>query len=42
MMRRRAMTTGAFEHVRQWGPALLMLAGLLLLTVLIVMSAPGT
>ena len=40
MWRKSVMTVGAFAHVRQWGPALLMLAGLLLLTVLIVMSAP--
>jgi len=38
---KRVITGGAFDHVRQWGPALLMLIGLLLLTVLIVVSAPA-
>jgi hypothetical protein len=42
MWRRHVMTVGAFDHVRQWAPALLMLAGLLLLTVLIVVTAPGS
>lgn len=41
MSRRRAISEGACDHVRQWGPALLMLAGLLLLTMLIVTNAPG-
>jgi hypothetical protein len=42
MWRKRVLTVGAFEHVRQWGPAVLMLVGLLLLTVFIVMTAPGS
>ena len=39
---KRVIAGGAFDHVRQWGPTLLMLVGLLLLTVLIVMSAPAS
>jgi len=42
MLRRRAISEGSFDHVRHWVPALLMLAGLLLLTILIVANAPGT
>lgn len=42
MWGKRVITGGAFDHVRQWGPTLLMLVGLLLLTVLIVMSAPAS
>lgn len=42
MWRKRVITVEAFDHVCQWGPALLMLAGLLLLTVLIVIGAPAT
>ena len=38
---KRVITGGAFDNVRKWGPALLMLIGLLLLTVLIVVSAPA-
>ena len=41
MLRRRVISEGASDQVRQWWPALLMLAGLLLLTVLIVAGAPG-
>ena len=41
MWRRRVITGGAFDHVRQWAPTLLMLVGLLLLTVLIVIGAPA-
>jgi hypothetical protein len=42
MWRKRVMMVGAFDHVRQWGPELLMLAGLLLLTILIVLNAPAS